>query len=373
MVPPLLRWFAAHARDLPWRRTRDPYAIWIAEIMLQQTQVKTVLPFWQRWMRALPDIRRLADAPAERIHKLWEGLGYYHRARNLQKAAQIVVHEHHGQFPKNFETVLALPGIGRYTAGAICSIAFNQPRPILDGNVIRVVSRLFGIRGNPRESTTNAELWRIAEEFVLEAARREQRFKPKSARTIRFTLAAKSKTEAEPQSNRLCSALNQALMELGALLCTPKRPRCEVCPLVRFCVAREQGWTAQLPNLARRVAPIRRRFVAVVLENRGRFLVRQRPPGGVNAYLWEFPNIEVLQKNCSPRRAARELVGDSRIPLLPLRTIRHSITRYRITLDVFRGSSSFPRHGGPRGKWLNRHQLNRVAFASAHKRVLASL
>ena len=141
----MLDWFSANARDLPWRRTRDPYAIWVSEIMLQQTQVKTVIPYWNHWMRELPTIEAVAKARSEKIHKLWEGLGYYTRARNLQMAAKLIMGKHDGRFPDNFEDVLALPGIGRYTAGAICSIAFNQPTPILDGNVIRVLARVFGL------------------------------------------------------------------------------------------------------------------------------------------------------------------------------------------------------------------------------------
>lgn len=166
LVIALLDWFAQSARDLPWRRTRDPYAIWVSEIMLQQTQVKTVIPFWERWMRELPTIQAAANAPSEKIHKLWEGLGYYTRVRNLQKAAQFVMENHGGKFPENFEDVLALPGIGRYTAGAVCSIAFNQATPILDGNVIRVLTRVFGIAENPKAKETNARLWQLAEELV---------------------------------------------------------------------------------------------------------------------------------------------------------------------------------------------------------------
>ena len=170
IVPRLLAWFAQNARPLPWRRTRDPYAIWISEIMLQQTQVKTVLPYWERWMRVLPDLGALARAKPERLHKLWEGLGYYTRVRNMQRAAQIMCERHGGQVPADFDALLELPGIGRYTAGAICSIAFNQPKPILDGNVIRVLTRWHGIAGNPRERKTNGHLWQIAEELVLHAA-----------------------------------------------------------------------------------------------------------------------------------------------------------------------------------------------------------
>jgi A/G-specific adenine glycosylase len=162
----LLAWFSANARDLPWRRTRDPYAIWVSEIMLQQTQVKTVLPYWERWICELPTVKAVAKARSDKIHKLWEGLGYYTRVRNLQKAARQIVEKHNGKFPDNFDDVLALPGIGRYTAGAICSIAFNQPTPILDGNVIRVLTRIFGIGENPREKKTNSRLWQLAEELV---------------------------------------------------------------------------------------------------------------------------------------------------------------------------------------------------------------
>src|SRR5579863_10371833 len=158
IVRALAKWYGASARDLPWRRTADPYAIWVSEIMLQQTQVKTVLGYWERWMRALPTIEALAAAESETIHKLWEGLGYYTRVRNMQKAARVIVEEHGGKFPRDYEAILALPGIGRYTAGAIASIAFNEPRAILDGNVVRVLTRIFGVEGNAREKTANEQL-----------------------------------------------------------------------------------------------------------------------------------------------------------------------------------------------------------------------
>src|SRR5947207_2187106 len=166
LVPALLNWFQSNARSLPWRRTQDPYAIWISEIMLQQTQVKKVIPYWQHWMRELPTVQSLARARPEKVLKLWEGLGYYTRARNLQTAARMIVARHGGHFPERFEDVLALPGIGRYTAGAICSIAFNQPMPVLDGNVTRVLARIFGIEKNPKEKETNAQLWNLAQGLV---------------------------------------------------------------------------------------------------------------------------------------------------------------------------------------------------------------
>src|SRR2546427_5100318 len=169
-LEPLLQWFAKNARDLPWRRTRDPYAIWISEIMLQQTQVKTVIPYWRRWMRELPTVQSLAGARREKVLKLWEGLGYYTRANNLQRAARMIVDRHGGRFPEKYDDLVALPGIGRYTAGAVLSIAFNQPAPVLDGNVIRVLTRLFGIAENPREKKTGATLWGLAETLVRQAA-----------------------------------------------------------------------------------------------------------------------------------------------------------------------------------------------------------
>ena len=228
----LLGWFAHHARDLPWRRTRDPYAIWVSEIMLQQTQVKTVIPYWHRWLQELPNIAALAAAPPEKIHKLWEGLGYYTRVRNLQQAAQVIVAQHGGVFPARYEDILALPGIGPYTAGAVGSIAFNQPVPILDGNVIRVLTRLFGIAGNPKDKATNAQLWELAGQLV-QAAQDLPGAKDGDRLAKLSGLEGSSTTSPRPSppfanggeggdaAGENCSHLNQSLMELGALICTP--------------------------------------------------------------------------------------------------------------------------------------------------------
>ncbi len=223
VVPRLLLWFRANARELPWRRTRDPYAVWVSEIMLQQTQVATVIPYYERWMEALPNVRSLARVSSQRLHKLWEGLGYYTRVRNMQKAARQICREHGGVFPEHFEEVLALPGIGRYTAGAISSIAFNKPTPIVDGNVMRVLTRLFGIASDPRATVTNARLWQLAAALVEVAARtgvarpaRQEQARERGSR-------AKMKDAHEDPA---CSHLNQSLMELGATVCTPRRPDC---------------------------------------------------------------------------------------------------------------------------------------------------
>jgi A/G-specific adenine glycosylase len=359
IVDRLLAWFSGAARDLPWRRTPDPYAIWVSEIMLQQTQVKTVLPYWKRWMRALPNLEALANANSQRLHKLWEGLGYYTRVRNMQKAARLVMARHEGKFPTDFHDVLALPGIGRYTAGAICSIAFGQPKPILDGNVIRVLTRLFGISGNPREKATNARLWHLAEQLVQRAAQ-----------ASRFTVHV---SRFSSLVSRSCSQLNQSLMELGALICTPKAPQCGACPVARQCIAFRHGRVTEFPHQAKRLPASARRYVAVVAERRGRFLVRQRPAGVVNAHLWEFPNLEIGQDGTDLRTAAKTLLGFNPSSPEHLCTIKHSITRYRITLDVYRVREGWKRGTERNGKWIKPSELSRLPFASAHKRILRLL
>ena len=354
LVPLLLSWFTERARDLPWRRTSDPYAIWVSEIMLQQTQVKTVIPYWERWMRELPTIAALANARPEKIHKLWEGLGYYTRVRNMQKAAQFIEQAHGGKFPETFDEVLALSGIGRYTAGAICSIAFNQPTPILDGNVIRVLTRVFGIAENPREKKANARLWNLAEQLVLHAAR----------------LAAPKRSEGG------CSHLNQSLMELGALVCAPRDPKCHVCPIAKYCFAFQKNRVDEFPNLAKRPTATARRFAAFVVENRGKFLVRQRPEGVVNAHLWEFPNIELNGEPLNPVASARGIFGFTPKNVKPLCIIKHSITRYRITVEAFHAAA--PANPSRlkaelQTQWLPISELHKLSFPSAHKKILKAL
>jgi len=352
LVKALLDWFAQDARDLPWRRTLDPYAIWVSEIMLQQTQVKTVIPYWERWMRELPDIASLAKAPPERIHKLWEGLGYYTRVRNLQKAAQQLVRENEGRFPTTFDTVLALSGIGRYTAGAITSIAFNQPSPILDGNVIRVLTRLYGIEENPKDKATNAQLWNLAQDLVL---------------------AAKSVLLSPLPLSGPCSALKQSPLELGALICTPKQPRCEVCPLRKPCVARATNRVDALPNLGKRAAVTYRRFIAFLARRGDQWLVQQRPAGVVNAHLWEFPNAEVEANTSDLAAHAAKLLGARPAQLNPLVMIKHSITRYRISLEAYLVTTAKSASATAASRWLTVEELDALAFTSAHRKILTAL
>ncbi len=376
--------------------------------MLQQTQVKTVIPYFDRWMGVLPTIESLANAASERIHKLWEGLGNYTRVRNMQSAARLILEKHHGKFPAQFDDVLALPGIGRYTAGAICSIAFNQPTSILDGNVIRVLTRIFAIHENAREKETSARLWSLAEELVRAAAQtslspqrgeglrvrgeQSQNFNSRISRIestgplpvegrerIRFaeTIDQRGRQDHH-QSFRFsgaCSALNQSLMELGATVCTPKQPKCGLCPVAKLCVARRDNLIEQLPNLAERIASTARRFAACVVERHGTVLVRQRAKGEVNAHLWEFPNVEVALKS-SRARTHRDLeteLGCAILALHPLVTVKHTITRYRMTLEAFRGelNGTMPRENA--GQWVAREELDRLPFTSAHRRILLAV
>lgn len=379
LVSVLLDWFTANARDLPWRRTCDPYAVWVSEIMLQQTQVKTVIPYWERWMRELPTIESLAHASADKIHKLWEGLGYYTRVRNMQKAAQQIIAEHGGEFPQTFDAVLALPGIGRYTAGAICSIAFNQPTPLLDGNVIRVLTRIHDIKTDPREKQTNVLLWQLAEQLVVTA--HTIGFQPKH-----FPAFANF---ASSRDIPRCSYLNQSLMELGALICTPRSPNCLICPVQKLCVARKENLQDQLPNLGKREAATERRFLAFVVERNGKFLVRQRPAGIINAHLWEFPNVEVEADTGRARHSVRAVA--SQIPngpqrtdapyqqsdfhitsTKPLRVVKHSITRYRITLEAWTAETK-KQKPQPAGDWFTMDKLHDLAFTSAHKKILQAI
>jgi A/G-specific adenine glycosylase len=342
----MLDWYAIAPRDLPWRRTRDPYAIWVSEAMLQQTQVAAVVPYWERWMEAFPTVQALASAPAEKVLKLWEGLGYYARARNLQSAAQWLVQTQEGRLPVDLEGWLALPGIGRYTAGAICSIGFNQPVPILDGNVIRVLCRILGIRTDPRAKETNQLLWLRAAELVEAAHRRK---KPKGLQ---------------------CSHLNQSLMELGALICTPWQPQCGRCPVKGFCVAFQSELTEAIPLPKSRTKTVHKTWVCWIIEHGGKVLACQRPGKGINARLWEFPGAESSAESMKKAlEVAQKVLGFCPENGHKLGLVRHSITHHRFAMQVFRGCVSHP----PPLKesfmeWLTMDQLSRYPFAAAHRK-----
>jgi A/G-specific adenine glycosylase len=258
------------------------------------------------------------------------------------------------QFPEKFEDVLALPGIGRYTAGAICSIAFNQPTPILDGNVIRVLTRIFGIAENPKEKQTNAQLWKLAADLVCRAK------------------IAKKKNTAppahSPRDTDSCSHLNQSLMELGALICTPRLPQCLICPVQKLCVAFAENRTEELPNLGKREAATARTFLAFVIERDGKFLVQRRPEKIVNAHLWEFPNFETNGEKKDAKEIFDQTFNFRTAKFQPLCTIKHSITRYRMTLEAFHVRlKNSPKKLA--GVWLSPKEFDSLAFSSAHKKL----
>lgn len=257
---PLLSWYRENARKLPWRENREPYRIWISEIMLQQTRVEAVKPYFYRFLEELPDIRSLAEAPEEKLLKLWEGLGYYSRARNLQKCARELVENYGGQMPDDFEKILKLPGIGRYTAGAIASIAFSIPVPAVDGNVLRVVSRVLG---DGSDIT-----------------------KPAFKRKIE-TLLKETMDQEKPGD------FNQALIEEGALICVPNgEPRCLICPLASVCKAKQEGLWKEIPYKPPKKQRKREERTVVILDRGGQIALKKRPPSGLLASLYELPNVE---------------------------------------------------------------------------------
>lgn len=299
----VLVWYAAQRRALPWRETRDPYAIWISETMLQQTQVATAIPYWTRWLERFPTIQTLADAPLDDVLKQWQGLGYYARARNLHRAAKILCEQYGCVFPTRFADVLALPGVGRYTAGAVCSIAYGQDVPIVDANVIRVLCRVFGIGGDPKSSATQARLWELAESLIPAGQARD---------------------------------FNQGMMELGALVCTPA-PRCPACPVQSLCAAYRSGDPAALPEFSPRRAFTRQTDVSAVIRHPadGRLLLVQRPAEGLWGGLWEFPRVTLTEKESEDAgavRAAREIAGLIVQPGARVGTVRHGVTTRKITL-----------------------------------------
>ena len=349
-VERLMTWFDRTARDLPWRKTQDPYAVWISEVMLQQTQVQTVIPYWTRWMDRLPTIRDLAEAPPESVLKLWEGLGYYSRARNLQRAAREILERHGGVFPGDAATLLSLPGIGPYTAGAIASIALDQPEPILDGNVMRVLTRVLALEGDPRAKTLNGRLWSWAARLV------------QTAHTT------------EKLGRRRCSRLNQALMELGAMVCTPgARPDCARCPLSEICEARRSGTPERFPELPSRVAITPRYHATAILKHQERYLLRLREGTEVNRGFWEFPNWEI-EAGDNPETVLGSRLGIAPNAWTALPDLRHHITRYRITQRI-RLADHLPSSDLTAGTWhwATPAELRALPMTAAHRKLARRL
>jgi A/G-specific adenine glycosylase len=339
----LAAWYGRSRRDLAFRRTRDPYAIWVSEVMLQQTQVSSMLPYYERWMQRFPDVHTLASAPEETVLATWQGLGYYSRARRLQAAARAVVERHGGKLPSSREDLTRLPGIGDYSAGAIASIAFGQRVPVVDGNVVRVLCRYFGLKGDPTRAPLKARLWQLAEELV---------------------------------PARAPGDFNQALMELGATLCTPRSPRCTECPWRAGCTARRQGLSEMLPELPKRREPTLVRAVAAVVKRKqGLLLCRLAADAPRWAGLWVLPTVELGARETPEHgvaRAVRELAGASVEVGRRLTTLTHTITRFRITLEAYECRIERGRLSAG-AAWRQPAELAELALPAPHRKLLAKL
>ena len=339
----LLRWFRAHKRDLPWRASRDPYRVWIAEVMLQQTRIAAVMPYYEHFLHRLPDMESLARTPLAEVLKLWSGLGYYSRARNLHRAAKEILLHHNGKFPGELDAALQLPGIGRYTAAAVLSIAFDVPLGVLDGNVARVLARLLAIRGDLRQP----HRWR------------------QLAETAQDWLACGSPGD-----------WNQALMELGETICTPQNPRCEVCPISKWCRAYKLGLTDKIPSPRVKRAPVRIKIAAAILRDpRGRTIL-VKDPGAHDHVLfsrmWQFPAVEVARHpRAELEKHLRATLGINGFALEELPTARHGVTFRNITLLPFLACVEWlPRL--PRTRILALENLRDVPVSSATRKIAAA-
>jgi A/G-specific adenine glycosylase len=342
----LLAWFTRHGRDLPWRRSRDAYRIWVSEVMLQQTQVATVIPYFERFISTFPTLSDLAAAEEQEVLRLWEGLGYYRRARDLHAAARVLAAEQAGQVPDDPELLGRLPGVGRYTCNAVLSQAFDRRLPILEANSQRVLSRLFARTEDPRNGPARRWLWQAAEALL-------------PARQV--------------------GAFNQALMELGSLICTPTAPRCPECPLAARCLARRLGQQEDIPPRTPAPVPIRVREVAIVIRQGERVLLVQRPATGRWAGLWEFPHTPVRDgeaDDSAALRSAADLAG-LQVQLGPeLLTIRHTITRYQITLRCFEATwqaGSFASAFYAQGIWATPEELGGYPVSAPQRRLARAL
>lgn len=341
----LLQWYGEQGRDLPWRRTVDPYAIWVSEIMLQQTQVKTVIPYYHRWLAQFPTVFDLAQSDLQTVLKTWEGLGYYARGRNLHKAAQVVIEIYQGQFPHELDKVLDLLGIGRTTAGGILSAAFNQPVSILDGNVKRVLSRLIALPVIPSEALP--QLWDLSDRLL------------------------------DPDRPR---DFNQALMDLGAIICTRSQPKCAQCPWIFACEAYNRGIQTQLPKRKMSV-PLPHKIigVAVIFNDEGLILIDRRPEGGLLGGLWEFPGGKIEENETVEACIEREILEEIGIAIAvgeSLITIDHAYTHFRVTLHVHLCQYL---SGTPQTiecdeiRWVTLDEIDQFPFPKANSQIIAAL
>jgi A/G-specific adenine glycosylase len=342
----LLAWFSKHRRDLPWRASRDPYRIWVAEIMLQQTRIAAVLPYYHRFLKSFPTVESLARASQDKILQSWSGLGYYSRARNLHRAAKEIVARHKGKFPPTLEAALDLPGVGRYTAAAVLSIAYDQPFAVLDGNVARVLARLGAIRGDLRAPVRWRQLGETAQQLLAPGAPGDW---------------------------------NQALMELGETICTPQIPRCGTCPVSRSCFARARNLTREIPAPRNKRAPVKIRIAAAILRDPHGRTILVRDPGAHDDVLfsrmWQFPAVEVARH--PEQELAAHLhdtlkMNSASLTLESLPAARHGVTFRNITLLPFLARvSTLPKR--PRTRILALDHLSRLPVSSAKNKIAAAL
>lgn len=344
----LLYWFAKHQRRLPWREEYAPYTVWVSEIMLQQTQVKTVLPYFQRWLQRFPNVEAVAEAPTQELLRYWEGMGYYARVKNMQRTAQILVRDFGGNFPKQYRELLKLPGIGRYTAGAIMSLAFNAEYAVVDGNVERVFARVFNITSPVKESQNRSFIWHTAQQLLPKG---EARY------------------------------FNQALMELGAVICLPKNPLCQHCAIQKSCESYSLGLVQERPVPSKRKSSVPIEVAIGVLVRDGSILIQKRPPTGLMANLWEFPGGK-LQDNETPEQAlVREFHEELQLSICCLEKItllRHSYTSFRVLLHAFWCRLENPaQHPVKRAatalRWVTPQQLDQFPFPAANRKLIKLL
>jgi A/G-specific adenine glycosylase len=341
----LLAWFRAHRRELPWRANRDPYRVWVAEIMLQQTRIAAVIPYYERFLRRFPDVRALARARQPQVLKLWSGLGYYSRARNLHAAARTIVAQRGGEFPRELEAALSLPGIGRYTAAAVLSIAYDASLAVLDGNVTRVLARLGAVRGDLRAPRA----WRNLSETAQQLLAREA-----------------------------ASDWNQALMELGETICTPQSPQCEACPISRWCEAHARGLVNEIPAPRKKRAAVNIKIAAAILRDPQDRTLLVKDPGAHDGVLfsrmWQFPAIEVKRNARSElAKHLRATLGVNGIPLEALPEARHGVTFRNVTLLPFLARvEQLPANARTRGRVLPLESVARVPISSATRKIAAA-
>lgn len=338
----LLQWFKKNKRDLPWRRTRDPYAIWVSEIMLQQTQVATAILYYQKFLESFPTLRHLAKSDLTGVLKVWEGMGYYSRARNLHRASQMILNHFHGKIPDAMKDLLGLPGIGRSTAGAILSFAFHQEAPILDGNAKRVLSRLFAVWENPGERKTEKFLWNISESLI-------------------------------PRGHS--NPFNQALMDLGSMLCKPKGPECRLCPLRHLCKGKASGAPEKFPakKIKKNIPHIE--GIGAVIQQNGKVLLKQRPAKGLLGGLWDFPNwrIEGNQRSRLRSRLRNTVKKEMEMNVEvkeSIGTFRQTFSHFKLTLHVYRCQVI---DGQRRGKWVFLKDLSLLPMSRIHRRIANTL